>query len=261
MTPDERLERIAELQREADEGRARIAERIARRDRDPGGELERLMADQRFTHDQSDLIYTSPVEPVGSPPARKNDEPHIIYRRYDGAQPERFPGSGAEPSGDDPSFEEAVDNPQRVKPGSPSSTTSSPRAIAGSPSLSAQTSSSKRSSTRCSRYLEPAARKNFGRRDMWNGRRRVDIRAWHSVREEHAATVAERDMLRAENDTLKRQWDSLLRKLAGVTEELRALRAAVRVRQKAQAELDSLYRERDIERARAAERDPNAALN
>jgi len=109
MTPDERLERIAELQREADEGRARIAERIARRDRDPGGELERLMADQRFTHDQSDLIYTSPVEPVGSPPARKNDEPHIIYRRYDGAQPERFPGSGAEPSGDDPSFEEAVD--------------------------------------------------------------------------------------------------------------------------------------------------------
>src|SRR6516162_1190238 len=80
MTPDERLERIAELQREADEGRARIAERIARRDRDPGGELERLMADQRFTHDQSDLIYTSPVEPVGSPPARKNDEPHIIIR-------------------------------------------------------------------------------------------------------------------------------------------------------------------------------------
>ena len=247
MDAHDRQLMIERLQRENAEACERIAERIARRERDPSGELERLMADQRFTHDQSDLIYTSPVEPVGSPPAR--------------TQPERFPGSGAEPSGDDPSFEEAVDNPQRVKPGSPSSTTSSPRAIAGSPSLSAQTSSSKRSSTRCSRYLEPAARKNFGRRDMWNGRRRVDIRAWHSVREEHAATVAERDMLRAENDTLKRQWDSLLRKLAGVTEELRALRAAVRVRQKAQAELDSLYRERDIERARAAERDPNAALN
>ena len=88
MTPDERLARIAELQREADEGRARIAERIARRERDPGGELERLMCDQRFTKDASDLVYTDPAaishdaastekwaEPIRSAHARKNDEP------------------------------------------------------------------------------------------------------------------------------------------------------------------------------------------
>jgi hypothetical protein len=39
------------------------------------------------------------------------------------------------------------------------------------------------------------------------------------------------------------------------------LRAAVLARQKAEAELAGLYREREIARARAAERDPNAALN
>jgi hypothetical protein len=39
------------------------------------------------------------------------------------------------------------------------------------------------------------------------------------------------------------------------------LRAAVRARQHAEAELAGLYRERAIARARAAERDPNAALN
>jgi hypothetical protein len=35
-----------------------------------------------------------------------------------------------------------------------------------------------------------------------NGRRRVDIRAWHRARQEHAAVAAERD--ESENDALKR---------------------------------------------------------
>jgi hypothetical protein len=42
---------------------------------------------------------------------------------------------------------------------------------------------------------------------------------------------------------------------------LQELRAATLARQHAQAELTSLYRERAIARARAAERDPNAMLN
>ena len=40
-----------------------------------------------------------------------------------------------------------------------------------------------------------------------------------------------------------------------------ALGAAVLARQRADAQLAALYRERDIARARATERDPNAMLN
>ena len=42
---------------------------------------------------------------------------------------------------------------------------------------------------------------------------------------------------------------------------LRELRAAVLAKQKAEADLRDLYREREIQRARAAERDPAALLN
>jgi len=87
------------------------------------------------------------------------------------------------------------------------------------------------------------------------------IHAWLSAKEQFAALVAERDMLKAENDALKHQFASLLHEIKGVTEEFRALRMAVLARKKAGDELAALYRERDIERARAAERDPNAALN
>ena len=45
-----------------------------------------------------------------------------------------------------------------------------------------------------------------------------------------------------------------------VREALRELQAAVLARQKAEAELAALYRERAIARARAAERDPAAPL-
>jgi len=42
---------------------------------------------------------------------------------------------------------------------------------------------------------------------------------------------------------------------------LRELQSAVRARQKADAAVARLYRERDIARAWAVERDPSAALN
>jgi len=42
---------------------------------------------------------------------------------------------------------------------------------------------------------------------------------------------------------------------------LRELRAAVLAKQKAEADLRDLYREREIQRVRAAERDPAALLN
>jgi hypothetical protein len=56
---------------------------------------------------------------------------------------------------------------------------------------------------------------------------------------------------------LRREIDTLRAELA----HLRELRAAVLARQKAEAELAELYRERAIARARAAERDPNIPLH
>jgi hypothetical protein len=96
MDAHDRQLMIERLQRENAEACERIAERIARRERDPSGELERLMADQRFTHDQADLIYTSPAEPEPSPPVGKSGDQGLVYRRYDGAQP----AARAEPGGD-----------------------------------------------------------------------------------------------------------------------------------------------------------------
>jgi hypothetical protein len=46
-----------------------------------------------------------------------------------------------------------------------------------------------------------------------------------------------------------------------VREAMRELRAAVLARQKAEAELASLYRERTIQRAQRTERDPALPLN
>ena len=95
---------------------------------------------------------------------------------------------------------------------------------------------------------------------MWINGRRVVIRAWHSAREQFAALVAERDMLKVENDTLKRQFERLLHELRGVTDELRALRMAVLARQKAGDALAALYRTRAIQQAERAERDPALPL-
>jgi hypothetical protein len=46
-----------------------------------------------------------------------------------------------------------------------------------------------------------------------------------------------------------------------VFDHLRELRAAVLARQKTEQELAALYREREIQKARAAQRDPTAPLN
>jgi hypothetical protein len=71
------------------------------------------------------------------------------------------------------------------------------------------------------------------------------IALWgHEIAARHAAEVA---ALRAELDQVRVQFDQL--------------RAASLARQHAHDELVSLHRERSIQRARAAERDPNAALN
>ena len=84
---------------------------------------------------------------------------------------------------------------------------------------------------------------------------RVDIaRTWHHAREQFAAVVAERNALRQELVETKHERDELRLRL---TELLDAIRA----RQDAEAECRRLYRERDLERARRAERDPNRPLN
>ena len=54
---------------------------------------------------------------------------------------------------------------------------------------------------------------------------------------------------------------ALRREVDQVRADYIELRDAVLMRQHAEAEISELYRERDIARARAAERDPNAALN
>jgi len=62
MDRAERIERIKELQREADEARARIAERVAARENDPYAPREMLTADQRLTEEPDDLIFTESID-------------------------------------------------------------------------------------------------------------------------------------------------------------------------------------------------------
>ena len=84
--------------------------------------------------------------------------------------------------------------------------------------------------------------------------------AWRSAARERAALTSERDELKIENESLLRRIEWITRELADITASMRELRAAVLARQNAQAELTALYRERDIQRARAAERDLSAPL-
>jgi hypothetical protein len=95
---------------------------------------------------------------------------------------------------------------------------------------------------------------------MWVNGRRAIIHAWVSAKEQFAALVAERDMLKEENDTLKHQFDRLLHELKDVTDEFRQLRKAVLARQNAQDELAALRRERELMLALRAERDPALPL-
>jgi len=90
---------------------------------------------------------------------------------------------------------------------------------------------------------------------MWHSARRINIRrSWELAKRVHADVVAERD-------ALLDQLNWTLDQLADLRDELRTLKAAVRARQAAEIELNALYRQRAIQRAKAAERDPNARLN
>jgi len=106
MDATDRQLMIERLQREADEGRERIAERIARRERNPHAVQEMLLADARITKDEGDLHFS---DPIGEPLVQRNDAARgLVYKRHENPLPPA-PAPEPEPSGDDPSFEEAVD--------------------------------------------------------------------------------------------------------------------------------------------------------
>jgi hypothetical protein len=84
---------------------------------------------------------------------------------------------------------------------------------------------------------------------------RVDIAAsWRLAREQFAALVAERDALRVDLAVVRAQRDETL-------SLLRELQAIVQARWAAEERLAGLYRERTLERARKAERDPAQLLH
>jgi hypothetical protein len=97
---------IERLAQQNDESAAEIARREAAREADPNSELERLMADQRFTKDESDFVYT---EPVGSPAVSESDDVGIIYRRYDNGALPPAPAPEPHPFGVDPELGDAID--------------------------------------------------------------------------------------------------------------------------------------------------------
>jgi hypothetical protein len=68
-------------------------------------------------------------------------------------------------------------------------------------------------------------------------------------------------LLTEERDAYKAEAEMLIAELQRTRDELRELRWTVLARMKADAKVAALYRERDVARARAAERDPNAMLN
>ena len=85
-----------------------------------------------------------------------------------------------------------------------------------------------------------------------NGRR-VIVAGW-AAREMFATVTAERDWLKQELAEVRHDRDELRARLVELLD-------AIRNRREAPAELASLYREREFERAQQAERDPAAALN
>jgi hypothetical protein len=92
---------------------------------------------------------------------------------------------------------------------------------------------------------------------MWSdpGRRRINLAAsWQHAKRAFAALIAERDSLRADLARVREQRDEAL----ALLDELRAV---VRARHAAEVELAGLYREREIQRARSAQRDPVQPLH
>jgi len=92
--------------------------------------------------------------------------------------------------------------------------------------------------------------------------RRVNLgRSWQLAREQHAAVVGERDLLRRQPEITRWELETTKQWLHEIRRTLQELRAAVLARNKAEDALRALYRERAIARAQAAVRDPNAMLN
>jgi len=90
---------------------------------------------------------------------------------------------------------------------------------------------------------------------------RVDVvRSWQYAREQFAALTAERDQLKRDLEWTRRDLAWAEQNVCELREAINELLAARRARQAAEDELVRLYRERDIERARKAERDPAAPL-
>ena len=85
--------------------------------------------------------------------------------------------------------------------------------------------------------------------------RRVVMAGWAHARQIHAATVAERDLLRQQFDALRREHEELLQLLRETTALVRE------ARQESEQRVAELHRERDLARARAAERDPALPLH
>jgi hypothetical protein len=98
---------------------------------------------------------------------------------------------------------------------------------------------------------------------MWHRahRRRVDAAAsWQHAREQFAAVVAERDTLKRDLEWARRDLAMTEKTLADCITTLRELRAAGQARIEAEQRCAELYRERELHRARAAQRDPARPL-
>jgi hypothetical protein len=101
VTRDERLDLIDRLRRANIDSTVEIERRAAAREADPYSEIERLMADARFTKDDSDFVYTEPASGRGSPPVEKSGSDVLMYRTHYENSQTLVPGHDADPSGDD----------------------------------------------------------------------------------------------------------------------------------------------------------------
>jgi chromosome segregation ATPase len=77
---------------------------------------------------------------------------------------------------------------------------------------------------------------------------RADLNALHAAHERRQIEA-------------QRRQQNLVDELEALRHELSELKSVIRARQRAQAELDGLYRERELMRALAAPRDPALPLN
>jgi len=99
---------------------------------------------------------------------------------------------------------------------------------------------------------------------MWRDRivRRVDVReSWRRAKAQFAAVKGERDVLKQECEALAWEIDVLKAQLAESKTTIREMQAATLARYEAWSELTELHRERQIELARKAERQPGELLH